>query len=407
MNNWKRTFAIIWSGQLVSILSSSVVGYAIIFWLSIETRSAEILAIAAMAAILPQSVLGLFTGVYIDRWNRKLVMIVSDIFIALATLVLVILFFYGKVEPWHVYFLAAARSVGQAFHMPAMQASIPLLAPESQLMRIAGVNQMIQSISSIGGPAIGALLITLLDMRYVLMFDIAGALLAVGSLLMVHIPNPDKTGDLKKPHVFRELKEGLNEIYKDKGLTWLFLMGVIAMFFIMPIAVMFPLMTLDHFKGTVWHMSIVEIFWGAGMLAGGALAGINKLDYNKALMICYMYLIFGFTFFFSGVLPQNGFVWFVTLTAIGGVSTSIYNAAFTSLLQVKINPAMLGRVFSTYMSLTMFPSMIGLLGTGFIADRIGLINAFLICGAVNFAIGIVSIFIPSIKQTGKVGKVAG
>lgn len=401
MNNWKRTFAIIWTGQLISVMTSSVVGYALIFWLSIETGSAEILAIAAIAALLPQSVLGMFTGVYIDRWNRKKVMIISDCFIAFATLILVILFYLGKIEYWHIYVLAAARSVGSAFHMPAMQASIPLLAPESQLMRIAGINQMIQSASMIGGPAIGALLLTLLDMKYVLMLDIVGALFAAGALLFVIIPNPEKSKEVKAPHVFREMKEGLAEIGKDRGLAWLFLFSVIATFFIMPVAVLFPLMTLNHFNGTVFHMSIVEIFWGAGMLAGGALAGINKWDFNKASLINYMYLIFGITFFFSGVLPPSAFVWFVVLTAIGGISSAVYNASFTSLIQIKINPSMLGRVFSTYMSLNMFPAMIGLLGTGFIADRIGLINAFLICGAINFAIGVVSLSIPSIRTTGK------
>lgn len=400
MNNWKRTFAIIWSGQLISIMTSSIVGYALIFWLSIETGSAEILAIAAIASLLPQSVLGMFTGVYIDRWNRKMVMIIADCFIALATLFLVILFYIGKIEYWHIYVLAAARSVGSAFHMPAMQASIPLLAPESQLMRIAGINQMIQSASMIGGPAIGALLLTLLDMKYVLMLDIAGALLAAGALLFVYIPNPKKSNEVKAPHVFREMREGLSEISRDRGLTWLFVFSIIATFFIMPVAVLFPLMTLNHFNGTVFHMSIVEIFWGAGMLAGGALAGINKWNFNKASLINYMYLIFGITFFFSGVLPPTAFVWFVVLTAIGGISSAVYNASFTSLIQIKINPAMLGRVFSTYMSLTMFPAMIGLLGTGFIADRVGLINAFMICGIINFGIGIASLFIPSIKKTG-------
>jgi MFS transporter, DHA3 family, macrolide efflux protein len=400
MNNWKRTFAIIWSGQLISIMTSSIVGYALIFWLSIETGSAEMLAIAAIASLLPQSVLGMFTGVYIDRWNRKMVMIISDCFIALSTLVLVILFFLGKIEYWHIYVLAAARSVGSAFHMPAMQASIPLLAPESQLMRIAGINQMIQSASMIGGPAIGALLLTLLNMKYVLMLDIVGALFAAGALLFVSIPNPERSKEVKAPHVFGEMREGLGEISRDRGLTWLFVFSIIATFFIMPVAVLFPLMTLNHFNGNVFHMSIVEIFWGAGMLAGGALAGINKWNFNKASLINYMYLIFGITFFFSGVLPPTAFVWFVVLTAIGGISSAVYNASFTSLIQIKVNPAMLGRVFSTYMSLTMFPAMIGLLGTGFIADQVGLINAFMICGIINFGIGLASLFIPSIKKTG-------
>lgn len=399
--HWKKTFYIIWTGQLISILTSSVVGYAIVFWLSIETGSAEILAIAAMAALLPQSVLGLFTGVFIDRWNRKLVMIISDLFIASATLILVILFYLGEAEVWHIYVLAAARSAGQAFHMPAMQASIPLIAPENQLMRIAGINQMIQSVSMIAGPAIGALLITLLDMKYVLMLDIVGAVFAAGTLMLVFIPNPEKKDGVRAPHVFREMKEGLSEIYRDKGLYWLFIFSVIATFFIMPVAVLFPLMTLNHFGGGVMQMSIVEILWGAGMLAGGALIGMLKIEFNKALMINYMYLIFGLTFFLMGVLPSTGFVWFVTLTAIGGISSAVYNASFTSLIQIKIDPAILGRVFSTYTSLTLFPAMIGLLGTGFIADRIGIINAFMICGLVNLGIGVVSFMIPSIKRTGE------
>jgi len=401
MKNWKRTFAFIWAGQLISILTSAIVGYAIIFWLSIETGSAETLAIAAMAALLPQSVLGLFTGVFVDRWNRKLIMILSDSFIALATLILVILFYFGQVEVWQIYVLAAARSVGSAFHMPAMQASIPLIAPESQLLRIAGINQMIHSVSAIAGPAIGALLITLFDMSYVLMFDIFGALFAIGALLLVHIPDPVKDTNGKTPHVFREIKEGLHEIYVQRGLFLLFISSVISTFVIMPIAVLFPLMTLNHFGGGVIQMSIVEIFWGSGMLAGGALIGIIKHNLNKALLINYMYMVFGLTFFLSGLLPSDGFIWFVVLTAIGGVSSSIYNSSFISLIQIKINPAMLGRVFSTYSSLTMFPAMIGLLATGFIADKIGLALAFIICGIVNLMIGVGSMMIPSIRKTGE------
>jgi DHA3 family macrolide efflux protein-like MFS transporter len=216
----------------------------------------------------------------------------------------------------------------------------------------------------------------------------------------VVIPNPEKK-DTQSPHVMREIKEGLAEIYRNRGLYWMFLFSVVATFFIMPVAVLFPLMTINHFGGGVMHMSIVEILWGAGMLAGGALIGVRNLKYNKAIMINYMYLIFGIIFFFSGVLPPTGFIWFVILTAIGGISSAIYNAAFTSLIQLKVEPSLLGRVFSTYYSLTMLPSMLGIIGTGFIAERIGLINAFLICGVVNFAIGIFSFMIPAIRKTGE------
>lgn len=402
MKNWKHTFAIIWSGQLMSILSSNIVGYAIIFWISIETGSPETLALAALAALLPQSVLGLFTGVFIDRWNRRFVMIFSDLFIATATFVLVILFYLGKAEIWHIYLLAAVRSTGQAFHMPAMQASIPLLAPQSQLMRIAGINQMIYSVSGIAGPAIGAILISFASMTWVLMIDVVGAIFAAGSLLFVKIPNPEKQENAPPPHVFRELKEGLAEIGKDKGLLLIFTFSVICTFFIMPIAVLFPLMTLNHFGGGVMQMSIVEIFWGAGMLAGGAIMGARKWEVNKAVLLNWMYFAFGISFLIPGILPPTAFIWFVVFTTLGGISSAIYNAAFNTLIQIKISPEKLGRVFSTYTSLTLLPSMIGILGAGFVAERIGLVNAFIICGIINLMIGLASVMTPAIKRTGEI-----
>lgn len=160
MENWKKTFGIIWSGQLASILSSSVVGYAIIFWMSIETGSAEVLALAAIAGMLPQSLLGPVVGVYVDRWDRKRTMILADSFIAFCTLILAVLFWFDVAQMWHIYILLACRSVGSAFHTPSMQASVPLLAPEAQLTRVAGVNQIINSLSNIIGPALGAVLIS-------------------------------------------------------------------------------------------------------------------------------------------------------------------------------------------------------------------------------------------------------
>ena len=116
------------------------------------TKSAEVLAFAAIAAMLPQSVLGLFTGIFIDRWKRKRVMILADSFIAFCTLILAVLFYLDIAKIEHIYIMLALRSVGSAFHMPAMQASVPLLAPKSELIRIAGINQIIQSACNIAGP---------------------------------------------------------------------------------------------------------------------------------------------------------------------------------------------------------------------------------------------------------------
>ncbi|MFC7522884.1 MFS transporter [Parapedobacter sp. GCM10030251] len=400
---WKRTFAIIWTGQFVSLLSSSAVNFAIIIWLSLETGSAEVLAFAAIAAFLPQTIIGPFAGVYIDRWDRKRTMIAADGFIALCTLFMSLLFYLGYSELIFIYILLALRSVGSAFHMPAMQASVPLLAPESELLRIGGINQVIQSVSSIAGPALGALAIGLMDIGYVLLLDIGGAVFAIASLLLVHIPNPKKDATEQQQgikQVLRDLRLGIAAVTSNKGISWLFGFSILATFCIMPVAVLFPLLTLQHFGGGKFEMSVIEVVWGIGMLVGGGLLGIFKPTMNKIIIINAMHILLGVSLAASGILPVTGFVFFVALTVLGGVAASIYNASFTTILQEKIDPAMLGRVFSMYFSIALLPSMIGLLSTGFLADTVGIALTFVILGSVIGVIGIVSFFVPELMKLG-------
>ena len=398
---WKRTFAIIFSGQFVSLLSSSAVNFAIIIWLSLETGSAEVLAYAAIAALLPQTLIGPFAGVYIDRWDRKRTMILADGFIALCTGMMSVLFYFGYTEMIFIYTLLGLRSAGSAFHMPAMQASVPLLAPESELLRIGGINQMIQSVSNIAGPALGALAIGLMDIGYVLLLDIGGALVAITSLLLVHIPNPKKdqvaqTGGIRQ--VLRDLSLGIAAVTSHRGVSWLFVLSILATFCIMPVGVLFPLLTLQHFGGGKLEMSIVEVSWGIGMLVGGGLLGVFKLGINKIIVINSMHILLGMSLVGSGILPSSGFISFVVLTVLGGISGSVYNASFMTVLQEKISPTMLGRVFSIYFSIAMLPSMIGLLSTGFLADTIGISITFVALGSVIGLIGIVSFFIPVLMR---------
>jgi DHA3 family macrolide efflux protein-like MFS transporter len=324
-------------------------------------------------------------------------MIASDIFIAVCSFIMALMFLKGDVKIPFVYTLLVLRSLGSAFHVPAMQASVPLLAPESELMRISGINQVIQSLSVIAGPALAALMISLLNMTWVLMFDVVGALIAIVSLLMVHIPNPPKKVDAPAPHLFREMLDGLRVIYTHKGLLWVFIIIVLAYFFIMPISALFPLMTINHFGGGTYQMSIVEVAWGLGMLAGGALLGIKKFRISEITMISTTFIVLGLTFALSGVLPVSGFWIFAGLTLIGGITMSLYSGAFMVVMQTTIDPGMLGRVLSLYGSVTLLPAMFGLLQTGFIADSIGVTNAFLISGALITLLGIGSFFIPAIR----------
>lgn len=400
--SWLRTYLFIWAGQFVSMLTSYAVQFALIIWLSLEYKSAEVLAYAGIAGMLPQALIGPFAGVFIDRWNRKTTMMVSDGFMAICAIAIVWLLRGETVHLGWIYLMLGFRSVGNAFHSPAMQAVAPLIVPQDQLVRVAGMNQMLQSVSSIAGPAVGTLAITHLSIGNVLYLDVVGAVVSIASLLFVHIPHIGSTAKSSVGHVISELKDGANAILKHPGLRYLFLYAMAVTFFIMPAAVMFPLLTLDHYRGGKWEMSMVEIVWGIGMLVGGSILGIFKIKMSKIVIINTMYVLLGLTFILSGGLPSGAFLAFVIVTAVGGVALSIFSGCFTAVLQTVVAPNLLGRVFSLYFSLAVLPSAVGLLFTGVIAEVIGVTNAFLISGALVALIGLISFLSRSLMSLGNV-----
>ncbi|HMZ07379.1 MAG TPA: MFS transporter, partial [Anaerolineales bacterium] len=156
--NWAVRFFSIFTGQAFSLFGSSLVQFALIWYLTQKTGSATILATASLFGMLPQILLGPIAGTVVDRGNRRIIMIVSDASIALSTLVLVYLFSAGLVQIWHIYLILAIRSAGGAFHYPAMASSTSLMVPEKHLSRVAGANQTLQGLISIVAPPIGALL---------------------------------------------------------------------------------------------------------------------------------------------------------------------------------------------------------------------------------------------------------
>ncbi len=328
-------------------------------------------------------------------------MIISDIFLASCALIMVYLFRNETINLNWIYLLLAFRSVGNAFHSPAMQAITPLIVPEKELLRVAGINQMLQSVSSIAGPAVGALAITYLSISNVLYLDVIGAVAAITSLLFIAIPHIKTETESSIKTVITELKDGFNAVLKNSGLSFLFLYAMMVTFFIMPVAIMFPLLTLGHYDGGKWEMSIIEIVWGVGMLIGGVALGVFKVKISKVILVNTMHLILGISFILCGWFPSAWFIGFCIATTLGGIALSIFSASFTTILQVEVMPNMLGRVFSLYFSMAVLPSIIGLLFAGLIAERIGVTNTFLICGALVVLIGILSFLTPSLKGLGK------
>lgn len=398
MNNWKKKFIIIWSGQLFSILSSSIAQFAIVLWISLETGSAEVLSLATIAALLPQVVLGPFAGVFVDRWSRKWTMILADSFVALCSAAIALLFYLDVIEIWQIYLLLMLRSIGSAFHAPAMKSSIPLLAPEKELTRIASINQTIQALCNICGPVLGAALIVSTNMSVVMLLDVVGAAIACTSLLFVFIPNPEKTETETTNNVLRDMKDGFIAIRSNRGLKWVMVTEILITFFIMPVVALIPLMTLKNFSGTAYQVSLIELLFGSGALVGGILLGIWNPRVRKVVMINLSYVIVGVSIFITGLLPPSAFIIYAIMAVVQGISMPFYSGPFTALLQTQIEVSFLGRVFSLFDSISLLPSILGLLATGFIADAIGIANVFVICGIAIVMTGLLAFFIPSIMN---------
>ncbi|MEE8322753.1 MAG: MFS transporter, partial [Candidatus Bathyarchaeia archaeon] len=211
-------FFIIFGGQAFSLFGSRLVQFALVWWLTKTSSSASVLAFASIMAILPQVIFGPFAGTLIDRWNRRIVLMVSDGVIALAIVVLALLYAQGTVQIWHIYTVMFIRSVGGAFQWPAMQASTTLMVSKKYLSRVSGLNQTIQGLANIIAPPLGALLIELLPIQSILAIDVSTAILAIGPLFFIQIPRLLRSDTIdNKSSVLTDLREGLRYLRDWKG----------------------------------------------------------------------------------------------------------------------------------------------------------------------------------------------
>jgi DHA3 family macrolide efflux protein-like MFS transporter len=395
---WKRDFFTIWTGQAISLFTSAILQMAIIFYLTEKTGSAMVLSIASLVGFLPYAVFGPMIGVLVDRYDRKKIMIGADLIIAAAGAAMAIIALYMELPVWMVMIVLFIRSIGTAFHSPALNAVTPLLVPEEQLTRCAGYSQSLQSISYILSPAAAAFLYSVWELNAIIAIDVLGAVIACITVALVRIPKLSLKKQSLEQNFMKEMKEGLVVLKENKGLFALLLIGTLYMFVYMPINALYPLISMEYFAGTPMHISITEIAYASGMLAGGVLLGLLGSFKKRIVLITASIFMMGASLTISGLLPTSGFVIFVVCCAIMGFSVPFYSGVQTALFQEKIKPEYLGRVFSLTGSIMSLAMPVGLILSGIFADRIGVNNWFLISGILIVGIAIVCPLIPVVKS---------
>ena len=396
--HWKRNYGILLAGEAVSVLTSSILQMALIWHLTATTGSALVLSAASLAGFLPNAVLGMVAGALVDRISRKAAMIGADLFIAGVSLVLVFAAMGGELPIWLILAVLAVRSVGTAFHMPAISAATPLLVPAEELTRCAGYSHSLQTIGYIAGTAIAGVLYPVWSISGMVALDVAGAVLASLTVAAIKIPGVEKQSGAISGSVLKEMKEGYLVLRKEKSLFAILWTAAVFMILYSPINALFPLMSMGHFKGTTVHASLAEIAFSVGMLAGGVFIGVHGGFRRRGIGIPFSVVLIGLPICLSGLLPSGGFWWFALFCVIMGLSVPLYNAPTTALYQERIAPEYLGRVFGLYGSICSMAMPVGLVLSGAFADVVGVPEWFFITGVLCLLLSAVMFLMPSIRE---------
>ena len=395
--NWAARFFTIFTGQAFSLFGSSLVQFALIWYLTQKTGSATVLATASLFAMLPQILLGPIAGTVVDRGNRRLIMIASDATIALFTLLLAYLFWAGKVETWHIFLISAVRSAGGAFHYPAMASSTSLMVPKEQLARVAGANQVLHGLINIVAPPVGALLVAILPTHNILMIDIVTALLGITPLLFIAIPQPkEQHTDAPKASFIQDFVGGFKYMAAWPGLLMLGLMATLLNFLLAPTSALTPLLVTKYFGKGALELGSLDSFMGIGMIAGGIT--LSVWGGFKKRIVTSLVGIFSFSIAILAIAnaPSDKFWIMVTAMALIGFMLPMANGPIQALFQTLVEPNMQGRVMSLVSSVASAMMPLSLVIAGPFTDATSYQAWFWVAGVATLLIAVGGFFVPAI-----------
>jgi len=267
MKNWFKKLILFQISQNITLIGSLVVAYAAIWYITIETNSGVMMTISILCTCLPQIFISLFAGVWADRYSRKLLIIVSDLFIAAATLVLAIFWLKGNTDLILFFSVMALRSFGAGVQQPAVNALIPQIVPVEHLTRVNAINATIMNILTLLAPALGGILLAS-GFVNALFFDVATAVIGVSVLGFLAIGKVEKAAGAVTGSLLGELKEGIAYVKRTDWLRFMLISYAIGFFLVAPASCLSPIFVGRVFGPEIWRLTANQIFWSVGAIIG-------------------------------------------------------------------------------------------------------------------------------------------
>ncbi len=366
---WKKKTTLFLGSQSISLFGSSLVQYAIMWHITLTTQSGIMMTISILCGFVPTFILSPIAGVWADRYNRKVLIILSDALIAISTLILAILFLMGYGTLWLLFVMSAVRAIGTGIQTPAVGAILPQLVPEDKLTKINGINGSIQGIVMLVSPMVSGALLTLATIEMIFFIDVITAAIAIITLLVfLKIPVHAKALQKQTTSYFSDLQQGFIYIKNHNFVKKFFIFFAFFFVLVAPVAFLTPLQVTRSFGADVWRLTAIEIAFAIGMMLGGILIASWGGFKNKIHTMTLACLIFGICTFALGIIPVFGI--YLIFMGLNGVAMPIFNTPSMVLLQEKVDGDYLGRVFGVLgmISTSMMP--LGMLIFGPISDMI-------------------------------------
>ena len=364
-------FTLVWAGQLISVLASTMTQFALTIWAYERTGSATALGLINTAFIVPLFVLSPIAGVMVDRHNRKLMMMVSDLTAVLATSGILILNFAGMLEVWHLYIAASINGLGAAFQWPAYSAAISTMVPKDNYSRANGMMSLVESVPAVLAPILAGILLPVIALTGILTIDVATFFLAILVLLAVNVPQPVRTEEGRKVqgNILQEAAYGFKYIFARRGLLGLLTFFIVLNFIIGLSGPLFSPFILERTNQNSATLGVITSANAIGAVVGGILIGfwggfkrrMTSIFLGEALTGLFLLVVFG--------LGRGIPVWILG-AAIGGIFPIFTNGASQAIWQSKVPPDLQGRVFSARRMIAWSVGPITPILAGLIADYV-------------------------------------
>lgn len=378
-SNWKRNTVLFLASQTISLLGSSLVQFAITWHIALETRSGLIMTLSIICGYAPNLLLSPFAGVWADRYNRKMLMIVSDALIALSTLVMAILFMMGYGSVWMLLVVSAVRSFGTSIQTPAVSAFLPQIVPTEKLTRVNAANQTIMSVMMLLSPVVSGALLSVSPIGSIFFIDVITAIIAIAILLFfLHVPAHARAMEKQKTTYFADLRGGLMYISQHRFLKAFFLFLAIDAFLTAP-AIFLPTLQVPRaFGDEVWRLTVMEITFSVGMMLGGLVMTAWGGFKNRYHTIIVANMVLSLFLIALGVAPD----YWIYISVIGVLDLFIpmYNTPITVILQEKIEDDFRGRVFSVMGMISGSVTPLSMVIFGPLSDMISIKSILIVSG---------------------------